>query len=88
MDNTWIAILVALILTVPYLLLPLALLDPKNHRSTGIFRCPEGGGLAEVEIKTSGTDLSSRKPLLQIRDCSLWTQRNGCNQTCLKIAKR
>ena len=86
MDNTWIAILVAVILTVPYLLLPLALLDPKNYRRTKILKCPEGGKLAEVEIKAAA-ELSSGKPFRRVRDCSLWTQRKGCSQTCLKIRK-
>ena len=88
MDTPWIAVLVAVIVTAPYLLLPLALLDPKSYRSSRILRCPEGGKLAEVETKASRTDSSSGKPLGKVGQCSLWTRRNGCAQTCLTTEQR
>jgi hypothetical protein len=43
--------------------------------------------LAEVKINGHCAEPPSRKASLKVEECSLWTQRNGCAQTCLKLGR-
>ena len=88
MDAPFIAIIAIVILAAPYFLLPLALGVFNGHRSRKIIKCPESGELAEVELNALRADSPSRKASFEVRECSLWTQRNGCNQTCVKNGER
>jgi hypothetical protein len=88
MDASFIAIIAIVILAAPYFLLPLALRAFNGHGSRKIVKCPESGELAEVELNALCADSPSRKAFFEVRECSLWTERMGCSQTCLKTGKR
>jgi hypothetical protein len=85
MDMTWIVILAALILTGPYLLLPVAVVASDSKT---ILKCPESGELAEIKINGRCAEPPSRKASLKVEECSLWARRNCCAQTCLKLERR
>lgn len=53
----------------------------KLYRYKKIVRCPETDQPAEILVDASPR---SKKKRFSIRNCSLWPQRKGCTQNCIK----
>ena len=69
-----------------YVLLPLVIHTFQRYRNKRVMTCPETGGLAEVDIDSRRAALTSAigRPLLRIKNCTLWPKRKGCDEDCLK----
>jgi hypothetical protein len=69
-----------------FVLLPVVVLTFQRYRKKRVLRCPETKTLAEVDIDAPRAAFSSAfgKPLLKVKNCSLWPKRKGCDEECLK----
>jgi len=86
MSNPWTLITAILALAALYVLLPRVADTFLRYRTSKVLRCPETGGKAEVGIDASRAAFTSAfgEPLLRAKQCSLWPERKGCGQGCLK----
>ncbi len=69
-----------------YVLLPLVIHTFQRYRNKKVMTCPETEGLAEVDIDSRRAALTSAigRPLLRIKNCTLWPKRKGCDEECIK----
>ncbi len=69
-----------------YVLLPLVINTFQRYRNKRVMTCPETGSLAEVDIDSRRAALTSAigRPLVRIKNCTLWPKRKGCDEDCLK----
>lgn len=88
MNGPLIAVGAVMALGLMYVLVPLAAHTFQRYRNRKVLHCPQTQGLAEVDIDAPRAALSSlfRRPILRIKDCSLWPGRKGCDQDCTKSA--
>lgn len=70
-----------------YVLMPLVADTFRRFRTPSMCSCPETGGKAEVGIDASHAALTSAfgHPLLRVKSCSLWPERERCKQNCLTL---
>ena len=69
-----------------YVLLPLVVHTFQRYRNKRVMTCPETEGLAEVNIDAQRAAYSSAfgRPLLKIKNCTLWPKKKGCDEDCIK----
>ncbi len=69
-----------------YVLLPLVVHTFQRYRNKRVMTCPETEGLAEVDIDSRRAAFSSAfgRPLLKIKNCTLWPKKKGCDEDCIK----
>jgi hypothetical protein len=69
-----------------YVLLPLVINTFQRYRNKRVMTCPETEGLAEVDIDSRRAALTSAigRPILRIKNCTLWPKRKGCDEECIK----
>jgi len=72
-----------------FVLLPLAMHALQRHSRKRVLACPESGGLAEVDIDAPRAALSAvaGRALLKVKNCTLWPERKGCQEECLRPSK-
>jgi hypothetical protein len=87
MSHPWIVVLAIFALALLYVLTPLVADTFRRFRSPRLLRCPETGGKAEVGIDASRAALTSAfgRPLLRVKSCSLWPEKEQCRQDCLTV---
>ena len=85
MNHPWIVLGAVLAVGFLYVLMPLAADTFRRFRSPRMLSCPETGGQAQVGIDAPHAALTSTfgGPLLRVKSCSLWPQRERCKQDCL-----
>jgi hypothetical protein len=86
METAWITIAAITVLGIVYVTLPIFIDYFRRYHRKRVLRCPETGMLVEVDINARRAALSSLfgKPLLKVKDCTLWPWKRDCNQSCLK----
>ena len=86
MNTPLITITAIVLLAALYVLFPVVLHTFQRYRYKKAVECPETKGLAEVNIDVQLAAFSSAlgKPLLRIKNCSIWPKRWGCGQSCVK----
>lgn len=86
MNSPWITAAAIISLGGIFVLLPLVLHTFQRYRHKKVVKCPETEGLAEVDIDASRAAISSLfgRPLLKVKNCTLWPKRKGCSEVCLK----
>ncbi len=69
-----------------YVLLPLVIHTFQRYRNKRLRACPETGGPAEINIDAQRAAFSSAfgRPLLKIKNCTLWPKKKGCGEDCIK----
>ena len=69
-----------------YVLLPLVINTFQRYRNKRVKICPETGSLAEVDIDSCRAAFFSAfgRPLLRVKNCTLWPKKKGCGEDCLK----
>ena len=89
MDTVWVLIAAVILLVFFYVLVPLVINTFQRYRKKRVFRCPETGMLVEVEIDAQQAAFSSPfgKPLLRVKNCTLWPEKEGCHMECLAKVK-
>lgn len=85
MSHPWIVLVAILAVALLYVLMPLVADTFRRFRSPRMLSCPETGGTAEIGIDASRAALTSAfgKPLLRVKSCSLWPEKERCRQDCL-----
>ncbi len=85
MSHPWIVLVAVLAVACLYVLLPLVADTFRRFRSPRMLRCPETSGPAEVGIDAPRAAVTSAfgQPLLRVKSCSLWPERDQCKQHCL-----
>lgn len=82
-------LIVALVaLAALYVIFPTVLQAFLRYRRPRILTCPETGGPVAIHLdaaRAAATSAYDEHPHLQVRQCSLWPERQGCGQACLKI---
>jgi hypothetical protein len=73
-------------LAVLFVLLPLLVYTFQRYRKKRVLRCPETDQLAEIDINARSAAFSSLfgRPLLKVKNCTLWLKRKHCGEDCLK----
>lgn len=63
----------------------MALIKLNRYCTRKLVRCPESGAIGLVDIKeeTPGPDEVTARPLLRVKNCSLWPERIDCASGCL-----
>jgi hypothetical protein len=87
MSHPWMVVLAVLAVALLYVLMPLLADTFRRFRSPRLLRCPETGGKAEIGIDASHAALTSAfgQPLLRVKSCSLWPEKDRCKQDCLTV---
>jgi hypothetical protein len=69
-----------------YVLLPLVIHTFQRFRRRKVVTCPETEELVEVTLKAKRAALASafHKPLLRVKNCTLWPKKKGCEEECVK----
>lgn len=85
MITPWITVAAIVGLAMIYVLFPVAAHTFQHYRKKRVLPCPEETTLAEVNVDARHAAFSSTlgKPILRVRDCSLWPKRRGCRERCL-----
>ena len=87
MSVPWIVVASTIAVAVLFVLLPVVADTFRRFRSKRLLRCPETCGEAEVGIDARHAAWTSAfgRTLLRVKMCSLWPQRKGCAQHCLRL---
>ncbi|MBI4611687.1 MAG: hypothetical protein HY726_22080 [Candidatus Rokubacteria bacterium] len=87
MNNPWFLLAAIVAVGVVYVLLPVVVATFLQYRAKRSLRCPEMGTNAEMTVDARRAALTSAvgRPLLRVKSCSLWPERNECRQTCLGL---
>lgn len=87
MGSPWILVAAILALGLLYVLVPVVADAFRRFRTRRMLRCPETGSEAEVGLDARKAALTSAfgRPLLRVKNCSLWPQREDCHQECLEL---
>lgn len=86
MDHPLIVVAAICALALTYVLTPLVLNTFAHYRKARQTICPEEGVPARIKIDARQAALAAAagKTKLRIQHCSLWPQRRGCAQQCLR----
>ena len=87
MDAPWVVLTGIVAVAVVYVLLPVVGDVFLRFRARRQITCPETGANAEVGVDARKAALTAafRHPVLQVKNCSLWPERKGCEQSCLGL---
>jgi len=90
MSTPLITVAAIISLAIFFVLLPLVIHTFRYYRPRRALKCPETGGLAEVDVDAPRAAFSSAfgNPLLRVRNCTFWPKRRGCGQGCIKPSQR
>ncbi|MFQ5840000.1 MAG: hypothetical protein ACE5HK_04700 [Candidatus Methylomirabilales bacterium] len=86
MIQLWTLVGALLALGLVYVVLPTVLDAFRRFRRGRVVRCPETHAEATVHLdaRHAAWTTAIGPPVLRIRDCSLWPERQGCSRVCLK----
>ncbi len=89
MENVWVLIAAVILIGFFYVLVPLVINTFQWYRRKRVLRCPETGMLVEVDIDAKQAAFSSPfgKPLLRVKNCTLWPEKENCHMECLEKVK-
>ncbi|MBI3015125.1 MAG: hypothetical protein HYY65_08730 [Candidatus Tectomicrobia bacterium] len=75
-------------LGVLYVLVPVVIEVFLRFRARRMLRCPQTGTDAEVQLDARKAALTSAfgPEKTQVQDCSLWPEKEGCQQDCVKVS--
>ena len=86
MSAPWIVIAAIVAVAVCYVLLPVVADTFRRFRGKKSVTCPETGRQAEMGIDAGRAAWTSAfgRALLRVKNCSLWPERKGCEQDCVR----
>ena len=89
METVWVLIAAVILIGFFYVLVPLVINTFQRYRRKRVLRCPETGMLVEVDIDAKQAAFSSPfgKPLLRVKNCTLWPEKENCHMKCLAKVK-
>lgn len=89
MSAPWMVLAAIVAVGLVYVLLPTVFEAFLRFRGKRQLSCPETGTEAEVGVDARLAALTEpfRPPLLRVRSCSFWPERDGCARTCVGLFK-
>ena len=86
MQSPGLVILGVLAVGAVFVVLPVALTSLAENRRARTLRCPEAGSPAKVSIDPGRAMRGALvgRVWLSVAGCSLWPERSGCGQACVK----
>jgi len=89
METVWVLIAAVILIGFFYVLVPLVINTFQRYRRKRALRCPDTGMLVEVDIDAKQAAFSSPfgKPLLRVKNCPLWPEKENCHMECLAKVK-
>ena len=86
METAWITIAAITVLGMVYVTLPIFFDYFRRYRLKKVLKCPETEESVEVDINARRAAFSSLfgKPVLKVKDCTLWPWKRDCSQSCIK----
>ena len=86
MSAPWIVIAAIVAVAVCYVLLPVVADTFRRFRGKKSVTCPETGRQAEMGIDAGRAAWTTAfgRALLRVKNCSLWPERKGCEQDCVR----
>ncbi len=89
METVWVLIAAVILIGFFYVLVPLVINTFQWYRRKRVLRCPDTGMRAEVDIDAKQAAFSSPfgKPLLRVKNCTLWPEKENCHMECLEKVK-
>jgi hypothetical protein len=83
----WLVFVAMAVVTLVYIMIPVALAARGYFRRYKLVRCPVVGLAAGILVDRAGmAEASGCRSLRQISDCTFWLRRNGCAQRCRLLA--
>ena len=69
-----------------FVVAPVAIDTYRQYRYRKVITCPEAHNLAEVNLNAGVAALGAGvgRPLLRVKNCSLWPKRKGCDEKCVR----
>lgn len=69
-----------------YVVLPVTLDTYRRFRYGQVVTCPNTHGPAEVRLNARLATFTAafRKPDLRVKSCTLWPEKKGCAENCVK----
>jgi hypothetical protein len=69
-----------------FVVVPVVMITFYRFRKGQIVNCPETHTPAEVQLDARRAAFTSafHKPLLAVKQCSLWPKKKGCEEACVK----
>lgn len=88
MESPVSIILAILAIGAVFVLLPVALTAWAEHRQARSVVCPETGRLASIGLDPGRAARGAifGKEWLSVEDCSLWPEKKGCAEACIRPA--
>jgi len=87
MNNALILIAGIVLFGLLFVVVPVVLDVYRRSHHCKVITCPEGNHpVAEVTLQSrlAAFGAAFGKPWLRVRNCSLWPQRMGCDEKCVK----
>jgi len=86
MNNALMLIVVIVLFGLLFVVAPVVFDAYTRYRQRKVIACPETHGPAEVALQSRLAALGAAfgKPWLRVRNCSLWPQKMGCDEKCVK----
>ena len=83
----WLVFVAMAVVTLVYIMIPVALAARGYFRRYKLVRCPVVGLAAGILVDRAGmAEASGCRWLRQISDCTFWPRRNRCAQRCRLLA--
>jgi hypothetical protein len=83
----WLVFVAMAVVTLVYIMIPVALAARGYFRRYKLVRCPVVGLAAGILVDRAGmAEASGCRSLRQISDCTFWPRRNRCAQRCRLLA--
>jgi hypothetical protein len=85
MKTPWLAVAAIFALALAYVVVPVMVAALLRFRRRRMVGCPETGLLAEIGLDAPRAALTAvpGPPTLRVVSCSLWPERQGCEQRCV-----
>lgn len=86
MTHPFVVIFAILATGILLVIFPVVLDAFHRYRKRRVITCPETHGPAEVQLDAGRAAFAAAigKPLLAVKNCSLWPQKKGCDEACVK----
>jgi hypothetical protein len=82
--DLWLVVPGLVLLSLLYVVLPVAYAMASHYRRPKLVRCPLAREDAAIQVGRAGAaEALGRRALRRVEACSLWPERRACLQSCL-----
>lgn len=85
--DLWLVVAGIVVIALVFVALPVGLAMSARYRRWKIVGCPATYRPAAILVGRAGlAEALGLRALREVRDCSLWPWRSGCDRRCLRLA--